>query len=155
MIALRAALQRAADAHSRGEAPRGWLIVCSGAGAGREQGQGQRQGQRQGRERQRRRAPSPAVRAHGEPALTPLHRTARDFLREHGIRFQTRHNASPPSLKVEARNLDAAVALYSKARLRHWIMRTGLARFTMATSLVALYWLGPQIFMLGNLPGVS
>jgi len=58
-------------------------------------------------------------------------------------------------LKVDARNLDAAVALYSKARVRHWIMRTGLARFTMATSLVALYWLGPQIFMLGNVPGVS
>ena len=47
----------------------------------------------------------------------------------------------------------ASTTKLPKARIRHWILRTGLARFTMATSLVALCWLGPQIFMLGNVPG--
>tara|TARA_B100000795_G_scaffold222869_1_gene177897 strand:- start:111 stop:515 length:405 start_codon:yes stop_codon:yes gene_type:complete len=131
VVALRAALQRAADAHTHGQAARGWLIVCSGLG------------REQGREHQRRRAPPP-------PALTLLHRTTRDFLREHGVRFHARHDAS---LRIVPRDLDIAAALIAKARLRHWILRTGLVRFTMATSLVSLCWIGPQICMIGDVLG--
>ena len=131
VIALRAALQRAADAHTRGQAARGWLIVCSGAV------------REQGREHQRHRAPPPPVR-------TPLHRTTRDFLLEHGIRFHERRDAG---LRIVPSDLDKAAARIVKARLRHWILQTGLARFTMATSLVSLCWIGPQIFMIGNVPG--
>jgi len=131
VVALRAALQRAADAHTRGQAARGWLIVCSGAV------------REQGREHQRRRAPPP-------PVLTPLHRITRDFLREHGIRFHARRDAG---LRIVPRDLDMAAALIAKARLRHWILRTGLARFIMATSLVSLCWIAPQICMIGNVPG--
>ena len=133
VIALRAALQRAADAHTRGQAARGWLIVCSGAV--REHGREH--------QHQRRRAPPP-------PVHTPLHRTTRDFLRRHGIRFHERRDAG---LRIVPRELDKAAARITKARVRHWILRTGLARFTMATSLVSLCWIGPQIFMIGNVPG--
>ena len=111
------------------------------------------------------------------PPLAPLHRTTRDFLASHGIRF---HERKDQSLRVVPRDLDQAAALFAKARsppdlpppasprrlscpppppspvlhaqrpprpypsplfaqarLRQWIMQTGLFRFTMAMSLGA------------------
>ena len=131
VVALRGALDRAADAHALGRTAAGWHIVCS------ERAANPRQEQRQQLQQRRRRQQYAAER----PQST-MHRTACEFLEESGIHFEAHHDTS---LRISTIELNRAAATLHGLRTRQAVIQSGLFRIGLAFSAISAMCILPRL----------
>ena len=138
VVALRCALDRAADAHALGRTAAGWHIVCSERAANPRDTAQQTQQRRQRQQPQQRRRRQYAA---DRPQST-MHRTACEFLEESGIHFEAHHDTS---LRVSTIEINRAAATLHGLRTRQAVIQSGLFRIGLAFSVISAMCILPRL----------